>query len=117
VNSNDHLAHPTTWPAGYIPDLPMPFDEAGNLDLAAFAKWRLYGHSRYRRIDQWQRDVDAIGLRVAAHLVSNGFRGLQLHPRDTGGTLLEINWSDGGAVEWPRVQDVARGGALAVTNG
>jgi hypothetical protein len=47
-------------------------------------------------LDQWQRHVDAIGVRVAARLASNGYRGLQLHPRDTGGTLLEINWSDGG---------------------
>ena len=32
------LVHPATWLAGYIPDLPTPFDEADNLDLAAFAK-------------------------------------------------------------------------------
>ena len=33
-----HSAHPAIWLAGYIPDLPTPFDEAGNLDLTAFAK-------------------------------------------------------------------------------
>ena len=33
-----HLAHPATWLAGYIPDLPTPFDESGTLDLAAFAR-------------------------------------------------------------------------------
>jgi 4-hydroxy-tetrahydrodipicolinate synthase len=33
-----HLAYPATWLSGYIPDLPTPFDEAGKLDLAAFAK-------------------------------------------------------------------------------
>ena len=48
-------------------------------------------------LERWQSHVDAIGVRVAARLVSNGYRGLQLHPRDTGGALLEINWSDGGA--------------------
>lgn len=48
-------------------------------------------------LDRWQRHVDAIGVRVAARLASDGYRGLQLHPRDTGGALLEINWSDGGA--------------------
>ena len=48
-------------------------------------------------LEQWQRHVDAIGVRVAARLASDGYRGLQLHPRDTGGALLEINWSDGGA--------------------
>src|SRR5580692_5761075 len=33
-----HLVHPPIWLAGYIPDLPTPFDEAGELDLAAFAR-------------------------------------------------------------------------------
>jgi 4-hydroxy-tetrahydrodipicolinate synthase len=31
------LAHPATWLAGYIPDLPTPFDESGRPDLAALA--------------------------------------------------------------------------------
>src|ERR1700694_542388 len=34
----DTLAHPATWFAGYIPDLPSPFPDNGELDLAAFAK-------------------------------------------------------------------------------
>ncbi|HEV7635081.1 MAG TPA: 4-hydroxy-tetrahydrodipicolinate synthase [Bradyrhizobium sp.] len=32
------LAPPPTWLAGYIPDLPTPFDEHGGLDLTAFGK-------------------------------------------------------------------------------
>src|ERR1700738_4608065 len=32
------LAPPATWLAGYIPDLPTPFDEGDGLDLTAFAK-------------------------------------------------------------------------------
>jgi 4-hydroxy-tetrahydrodipicolinate synthase len=32
-----HHAHPATWLAGYIPDLPTPFDSNDDLDLAAFA--------------------------------------------------------------------------------
>jgi Glyoxalase-like domain len=48
-------------------------------------------------LERWQEHVDAIGVRVAAHLTSDGYRGLQLHPRDTGGALLEINWSNDGA--------------------
>jgi 4-hydroxy-tetrahydrodipicolinate synthase len=32
------LANSTTWLTGYIPDLPTPFDEAGAIDLAAFAR-------------------------------------------------------------------------------
>jgi 4-hydroxy-tetrahydrodipicolinate synthase len=33
-----HPTDPALWLTGYIPDLPTPFDEAGNLDLAAFAR-------------------------------------------------------------------------------
>jgi 4-hydroxy-tetrahydrodipicolinate synthase len=32
------VANPASWLAGYIPDLPTPFDETGAIDLAAFAK-------------------------------------------------------------------------------
>lgn len=32
------MNHPATWLAGYIPDLPTPFDSAGELDLAAFRR-------------------------------------------------------------------------------
>src|SRR6266404_5667762 len=31
-------SNPATWLAGYIPDIPTPFDEKGAVDLAAFAK-------------------------------------------------------------------------------
>jgi 4-hydroxy-tetrahydrodipicolinate synthase len=33
-----NLAKPVTWLSGYIPDLPTPFDENGELDLASFVK-------------------------------------------------------------------------------
>lgn len=32
------LSHSATWLAGYLPDLPTPFDEAGEIDLASFAQ-------------------------------------------------------------------------------
>src|ERR1700692_4400790 len=32
------IANPATWLAGYIPDLPTPFDENDAIDLTAFAK-------------------------------------------------------------------------------
>jgi 4-hydroxy-tetrahydrodipicolinate synthase len=32
------LAKPASWPAGYIPDIPTPFDETGAVDLAALAR-------------------------------------------------------------------------------
>src|SRR5258708_17760745 len=32
------VAHRVTWLAGYIPDLPSPFDENDAVDLTAFAK-------------------------------------------------------------------------------
>src|SRR3984957_11302291 len=31
------FANPTSWLAGYIPDIPTPFDETGAIDLKAFA--------------------------------------------------------------------------------
>jgi hypothetical protein len=49
-------------------------------------------------IAPWISHVAAVGVRVANDLNEPGaYRGLQLHPRDTGGALLEINWSHGGA--------------------
>jgi 4-hydroxy-tetrahydrodipicolinate synthase len=33
-----HLVKPVTWLAGYIPDLPTPFDESDRIDLTAFAR-------------------------------------------------------------------------------
>ena len=48
-------------------------------------------------IAPWQARVATLGVRVANDLDYDGkYRGLQLHPRDTGGTLLEINWTLGG---------------------
>jgi 4-hydroxy-tetrahydrodipicolinate synthase len=37
-NPMTHLVKPATWLAGYIPDLPTPFDEADRIDRTAFAK-------------------------------------------------------------------------------
>jgi hypothetical protein len=49
-------------------------------------------------IDPWIGHLASVGVRVANDLDYPGeYRGLQLHPRDTGGTLLEINWTPGGA--------------------
>ena len=46
----------------------------------------------------WERRVHEQGVRVANDIDHEGqYRGLQLHPRDTGGALLEINWTLGGA--------------------
>ncbi len=48
-------------------------------------------------IAPWERRMSALGVRVANELNHAGqYRGLQLHPRDTGGSLLEINWTAGG---------------------
>lgn len=53
-------------------------------------------------LDRWQGHVDDIGVRVAAPLAKDDYRGLQLHPRDTGGALLEINWTRGsGPIDGP----------------
>ncbi|KAF0801907.1 hypothetical protein A6D6_04210 [Alcanivorax xiamenensis] len=42
-------------------------------------------------VDRWGPHVDAQGVRVAAFLGHGDYRGMQLHPKDLGGTLLEIN--------------------------
>jgi hypothetical protein len=53
-------------------------------------------------IAPWLARLPGIGVRVANDLDYPGeYRGLQLHPRDTGGALLEINHSAGGAWDGP----------------
>lgn len=42
-------------------------------------------------LTRWRTHVDAIDVRIAAALAIGGYEGMQLHPRDTGGTLLEVN--------------------------
>jgi hypothetical protein len=48
-------------------------------------------------IDLWRRHIAAIGVREAAFLEYEGFNAVQMHPRDTGGPLLEINRTVGGS--------------------
>jgi len=51
-------------------------------------------------IGQWEARMSALGVRIAAILEVDEYRGLQLHPRDTGGALLEINQTgEGGPLE------------------
>ena len=53
-------------------------------------------------IEPWLGHLPTVGVRVANDLDYPGeYRGLQLHPRDTGGALLEINHSHGGAWDGP----------------
>jgi hypothetical protein len=53
-------------------------------------------------IEPWLTHLPTIGVRIANDLDYPGeYRGLQLHPRDTGGALLEINSSHGGAWDGP----------------
>ncbi|MFT4144161.1 MAG: VOC family protein, partial [Mobilitalea sp.] len=48
-------------------------------------------------LPRWRTHVAQVGVRVAAPLALGDYEGLQLHPRDTGGALLEINCTQGGA--------------------
>lgn len=49
-------------------------------------------------IEPWIAHIGAMAVRVANDLdYPDEYRGLQSHPRDTGGALLEINWTAGGA--------------------
>lgn len=56
-------------------------------------------------LERWRRHVAEIGVRIAAPLTLGDYEGMQLHPRDTGGALLEINTTLGGAAldgpYWP----------------
>ena len=48
-------------------------------------------------LPRWRTHVSEIGVRIAAPLTLGDYEGMQLHPRDTGGALLEINTTLGGA--------------------
>jgi Glyoxalase-like domain len=67
-------------------------------------------------IERRREHVAALGIRIANPLHYESYTGLQLHPRDTGGTLLELNHTKGGASldgpyhpAGPRWQDAIRG--------
>jgi hypothetical protein len=47
-------------------------------------------------IERRRRHVEALGVRIANPLRYETYTGLQLHPRDTGGAMLEINHTAGG---------------------
>ncbi|HWI29381.1 MAG TPA: VOC family protein [Stellaceae bacterium] len=40
--------------------------------------------------------LERLGVRVANAICHDGYQGLQLHPRDTGGAMLELNRTAGG---------------------
>jgi hypothetical protein len=48
-------------------------------------------------LGRWRAHVAAIGVRIAAPLALGDYEGMQLHPRDTGGALLEVNTTLNGA--------------------
>lgn len=48
-------------------------------------------------LDAWAAHLRELNVRIAAALTLDDYRGLQLHPGDTGGALLEINTTLGGA--------------------
>lgn len=47
-------------------------------------------------LEHWRAHMGKVGVRIAAPLAHDDYEGLQLHPRDTGGALLEINRTRGG---------------------
>lgn len=50
--------------------------------------------------DERRRHVEALGVRIAHEFKAEGFRNMQLHPRDTGGTFLEIDQQLSNAADW-----------------
>lgn len=47
-------------------------------------------------LEPWERRVAELGIRIANPNLGPGFRGIQLHPKDTGGTFFDISWHEGG---------------------
>jgi hypothetical protein len=47
-------------------------------------------------IERRRRQVEDLGVRIANPIRHDTYTGLQLHPRDTGGCMLEINHTAGG---------------------
>lgn len=53
-------------------------------------------------IERRRRHMDEIAVRIANPIRHDGYTGLQLHPRDTGGAMLELNHtSSGESLEGP----------------
>lgn len=56
-------------------------------------------------ITPWRTHLQTVGVREASYHEAPGYQGLQLHPADTGGALLEINHSPAGedpqGAYWP----------------
>ncbi len=48
-------------------------------------------------IERRRQHIEALGVRIANPLRYETYTGLQLHPRDTGGCMLEFNHTEGGA--------------------
>jgi hypothetical protein len=48
-------------------------------------------------IERRRAHVQAMGVRIANPLAYSSYTGIQLHPRDTGGSFLEFNHTAGGA--------------------
>lgn len=50
-------------------------------------------------LGHWRAHAAQAGVRIAAALAQGDYEGLQLHPRDTGGALLEINTTRGNSAD------------------
>lgn len=46
-------------------------------------------------LDRYRQRIEKLGIRVVSEPNHAGYRGMQLHPRDTGGAILSIDWNDG----------------------
>lgn len=68
---------------------------------------------QYDDLDSARARVDALGVRVVWRHDARAAKGTHLHPRDTGGAILSLDWMDGWD-EWvwagPRWRDHVRAG-------
>jgi hypothetical protein len=47
-------------------------------------------------IERRRQQIEELGVRIANPISHDTYKGLQLHPRDTGGCMLELNHTSGG---------------------
>lgn len=72
-----------------------------------------------------RRAAEVLGVRIAFEADDHGYRIMQLHPADTGGSFLEIDYQPGGedpcgpwtpaGPDWPRAAAAASGPARGIT--
>lgn len=84
---------------------PLPGSEPGGTAAGRFLE-RVGGDGGYMVIchsdepEAVRKRASAGGVRIAFEADDHGYRIMQLHPRDTGGSFLEVDYQPGGSDPW-----------------